>query len=66
MLFFVSWKDIGRSVAVNLPKNESISAVSVLFMLPVRPTSANMNFGSYDACRRNSFSGERKTSANKG
>ena len=46
MLFAVSRKLIGRSVAEKFPKKDSISAATVLFMLPVRPIKVKRNFGS--------------------
>ena len=66
MLLAVSWKDMGRSVAVKLPKKESISAASVLFLVPVLPIRNNTNFGSQFASFRKWFRGERNTRASNG
>ena len=46
MLFAVSRKLIGKSVAEKLPKKDSISAATVLFMLPVLPMRVKRYFGS--------------------
>ena len=46
MLFAVSWNDKGRSLDVNLPKNDRNKAARVDFLEPVLPMSAVTNFGS--------------------
>ena len=52
MLLAVSWNDIGRSLAVNLPKKDRNSAASVDFLDPVFPIRAVTNFGSQPASLR--------------
>ena len=66
MLFAVSWNDIGRVLAVKLPKNEHISAAVVDLRVPVLPTSAVMNFDSQLAAFRKYSSGDRNVTASNG
>jgi hypothetical protein len=48
MLFSVSLKDNGKSVPLNLPKNERNNAASVLLRVPVLPIRYSTNFGMYN------------------
>ena len=51
---------MGKSVAEKLPKKDSISAATVLSMLPVLPMRVKRYFGSCPIRRRNSLRGERE------
>ena len=62
----ISGKDMGISVEEKLPKKDRRKAAYEVFILPVRPTIAGMNFGSRSARLKNSFRGERKTNASVG
>ena len=47
ILLSVSLKDNGKSVPLNLPKNDRNNAASVLLRVPVLPIRNITNFGSY-------------------